>query len=133
MNTHKVLLKLGFKSCVPHKMESSWDNNYKKVVVPDLTENKRVNGKYKEVKKIHPKNLKFYNQKYTNDVIIWVKATNNVISDIWLDNNTNDIDVVYDIHNTSKYRKNPIKSKSDIINLLPKNIKRNLIIDTLFK
>lgn len=128
MNTHKVLLKLGFKICGPHKLESNF--NYKQIIVPDLTVKKRVNAKYIEVKKIHLKNKKFYNQIYNKNLTIWVITINSIITNIWLDENKSDINIVYDIRRQKNYL---IKSKSDIINLLPKDIKRNLIIDILFK
>lgn len=143
MNTHKKLLDLGFKPCEPQIVKGNWDN---KRFVPDM---KNVTSKYshaekrwitKVEKKVHPKNLKFYKLEH-GDVNIWLKAINNVIRTIWIEKlmtHSNkelikknvDIDVIYDktdINSTS------INNKTGILSKLPLNIKRDLIIDELFK
>lgn len=126
MNIYKLMNNMKFSSCVPHRREFSLAER-KNVMVPDIYEKKyeKINGTLKLVlkKKYHHKWQKFFKNVIGN-YTIWVKVDKDIISNIWVENENNNIEII--VNNLS------IKSKLDFVNIFPKEVRRDLIINNLF-
>lgn len=149
MNPHKILTQMGFKKTVFHK--PGYDRvTYESMMMPDDVEIKYEikNGKQVgvEVKKIHPKSDSFWTLKYNDNYTFWCLVKNHQINKIWLENKSGKslgkrtlhyggrqederLKLVFDAYNRDH---NPILGKDQILNLLPKEVKRNFLLDQLF-
>ena len=135
MNTHKKLLDMGFKKCVPHiKHSENYTEPYK--MVPDVytSESKFVNGKrtYVQVKKVQPKWRIFYKMIFTDSINIWVDTDKGQIKTIWLEGiiAKNGVEEIYEWY---KHGFITLNGRKDIIKLFPKSIQRDFIINDLFR
>lgn len=146
MNTHTKLLGMGFRKTKICKPEYQSELGYS-IMVPDDVDTRydRINKKTIESQKIHPKSNSFYFLKYSDTYTIWVSVKNFDISEIWL-YNVNAIPKqmprhyngfvkerlhrIYTISDGNSFR---LESKTDILNLLPKEVKRDFILNELFK
>lgn len=128
MNINKKLLSIGFKKSPFYKKESSYLLN--DIMILDEYESKTtyVDGKYivKKIKKIYPKNEFFYSMKFTDDLTVWAHTKSDKIVRIYLEGNR----IKYGV---STIENPSINSKMDIIKLLPKDVQRDLIINSLLK
>lgn len=149
MNPHKILTQMGFKKTVFHK--PGYDRvTYESMMMSDDVEIKYEikNGKQVgvEVKKIHPKSDSFWTLKYNDNYTFWCLVKNHQINKIWLENKSGKslgkrtfhyggrqederLKLVFDAYNRDH---NPILGKDQILNLLPKEVKRNFLLDQLF-
>ena len=147
MNTHTKLLGMGFRKTKICKPEYQSELGYS-IMVPDEKEWKYdIKGKRSELtEKSHPKSNSFYKLEYSDIYSIWVSVENFDISKIWL-YNVNGVPEsnrsrywasdrkermyeIYTIRDMNSYR---IESKTDILNLLPKEVRRDFILNELFK
>jgi hypothetical protein len=126
MNLIKKLSELGWKQTNPVKIGR--DPNYERIIVDDIYEEIYISGKKTTIKKKFGKYEKFYYNKI-GIYEIWLKASkDDLIHMIVKENNLNGcIPIIYET------LKPCIKSKQDIINILPKLAKRNITIEQLFK
>lgn len=150
MNPHKILTQMGFKKTVFHK--PGYDRvTYESMMMPDDVEIKYEikNGKQVrvEVKKIHPKSDSFWTLKYNDNYTFWCLVKNHQINKIWLEDKSGKslgknrmlyysvkqederLKLVFDAYNRDH---SPILGKDQIMNLLPKEVKRNFLLDQLF-
>lgn len=140
---------MGFKKTVFHK--PGYDRvTYESMMMSDDVEIKYEikNGKQVgvEVKKIHPKSDSFWTLKYNDNYTFWCLVKNHQINKIWLENKSGKslgkrtfhyggrqederLKLVFDAYNRDH---NPILGKDQILNLLPKEVKRNFLLDQLF-
>jgi hypothetical protein len=150
MNSHKKLRELGFKKTNFYKPGSHPDT-YESMMVLDnedtkweYRDGKRVSVK---VEKIHPKSSSFWILKYSDNYILWCLVKNHFIDKIWLENksgkslgnrrilyygrNIEDerLKLIFDISNRDH---NPLEGKNQIMNILPKEIKRDFLLDQIF-
>ena len=106
----------------------------------EIIDGKRVKV---EKKKIHPKGDSFWTLKYSENYILWCLVKNHQINKIWLEDKNKVSNVVY--WNRSKKderlqlvfdynirESSPLQGKNQIMNLLPKEIKRDFLLDQLF-
>lgn len=134
MNIHKKLISIGFKRCEPHKPSSDWRSPARMVVDNKETKSIYKDGKWTSVEKekIHPKWQQFYLLEFDSNLNIWIKVNRDYIKQVWLQGNE-----VRDKWGEVTIKEinidNNIKSKSDIMRLLPKRLQRDLIINDLFK
>lgn len=138
MNVIKKLREMGFKKSL--FMKISYDkSSHESIMIPDIEKivYNYIDGKKisKIEKKEHPKSNSFWKLDYNRNYTIWCLVKNYSINTIWLENNSQNkfskerIIVIYDYDKNGTYL---IISKSEIINLFPKEIKRNLLIEQLF-
>lgn len=146
MNDIKKLKELGFKQTTFHKAGLD-PITYEQAMVPDIEENKWEwqNGKRVSVKvlKVHPKSDSFWVLKYNEIYTLWVSVKNHSISKIWLENKNGGarkwqssksaederVRLVFDISNKEHVK---LTGKDQIINLLPKQLRRDFLISQLF-
>ena len=135
MNTHKKLLKMGFKTCYPHyKHYDNYIDPYR--MVPDMyvNESKIINGKRKIVlvKKEHPKWRQFYKLIFAEGINIWVDTDKGQIKTIYLEGDIVEkgVEEIYEFYKNDTIL---LESKKDIIKLFPKSIQREFILNDLFK
>ena len=146
MNPHKKLRELGFRKTIFYKPGYN-PGTYQSCMVPDdinisieIIDGKRVKV---EKKKIHPKGDSFWVLKYSDNYILWCLVKNHQINKIWLEDKNKISNVVY--WNRSKKderlqlifdynirESSPLQGKNQIMNLLPKEIKRDFLLDKLF-
>lgn len=135
MNIHNKLRQLGFKKTQFYKVED--DDKYIPNMVPDnlVVKYEYLDGKYikKSETKIHPKSDSFWKLKYNQNFILWALINNHRLSTIWLENvhsmNPNRITTIYNVYNKEN---KIIGGKNDIINILPKELKRDFLLRQLF-
>jgi hypothetical protein len=150
MNAHKKLRELGFKKTKFYK--PGYDpETYESCMLLDEYETKwqTINGKRVSVKvdKIHPKSDSFWTLKYNENYIFWCYVKSHQIDKIWIENKLekeqgknrmlyygnnsgdNRLKLVFDFNNKES---NPVHGKDQIMNLLPKEVKRNFLLDQLF-
>lgn len=150
MNPHKKLRELGFKKTNFYK--PGYDpETYESCMLLDEYETKwqTINGKRVSVKvdKIHPKSDSFWTLKYNENYIFWCYVKSHQIDKIWIENKLekeqgknrmlyygnnsgdNRLKLVFDFNNKES---NPVHGKDQIMNLLPKEVKRNFLLDQLF-
>jgi hypothetical protein len=148
MNPHKKLSQIGFKKTAFHKPGYN-EETYESMMVPDDVDSKWDNSKkFKvEVKKVHPKSDSFWTLRYNENYILWCLVKNHRIDKIWLENKLGKslgrsrvlyyggrqederLKLIFDISNKDQ---GPLQGKDQIMNLLPKEIKRNFLLEQLF-
>lgn len=150
MNAHKKLREMGFKKTDFHKPDYD-PFTYESIMILDNQDTKWVfkDGKRVSVtvEKIHPKSNSFWILKYSDNYILWCLVKNHVIDKIWLENklgkslgnrrilyygrNIDDerLKLIFDISNRDH---NPLEGKNQIMNILPKEIKRDFLLDQIF-
>jgi hypothetical protein len=146
MNPHKKLKELGFTKTIFHKPGYN-SGSYETCMMPDDVEVSFnfIDGKRVKVekKKVHPKSDSFWTLKYSESYILWCLVKNHHIDKIWLENknkvsngaywNRNKKDerlqLVFDYNSRET---SPLQGKTQIMSLLPKEIKRDFLLDQLF-
>jgi hypothetical protein len=150
MNAHKKLKDLGFKKTNFHKPGYN-AITYESIMMLDnedtkfeYRDGKRVSVK---IEKIHPKSDSFWILKYSNNYILWCLVKNHLIDKIWIENksgvslgksrfyydtNTSKDERLKLIFDISSRDQNPLQGKNQIVDLLPKEIKRDFLLDQLF-
>jgi hypothetical protein len=137
---------LGFKKTNFYK--PGYDpETYESCMLLDEYETKweTVNGKRVSVKvnKIHPKSDSFWVLKYNENYILWCYVKSHRIDKIWLEDKNKVSNDVYWKRNKKDERlqlvfdynireSSPLQGKNQIMNLLPKEIKRDFLLDQLF-
>lgn len=130
MNLKNKIVHMGFRKCQFHRME--WDREIgKNIMVLDHYITKSVYDRelkkwiIRETKVEHPKWSRFYSMEVNNGVTIWMLIERDYIKRIWLDSVglKEGVKVIYD-----NSKPVTINGKRDIINLFPKEIKRDFII-----
>ena len=147
MNAIKKLREMGFKKTQFHKV--GYDSvTYESIMVPDIEETK---SEYKEgkwifikVEKKHPKSDSFWTLKYSENYILWSLVKNHQIDKIWLENKLvknksknvwnrskegERIELIFDL---SKRESFPLIGKNQIMNLFPKEVRRDFLLEQLF-
>ncbi len=150
MNAHKKLRGMGFKKTkfyIPGYHPESGE--YTMLLDEERESTKMVDGKTIKIKekKIHPKSDSFWIFNYNTLYTFWAKTQNDIISTIWIENKSvklintgmsywssnkrrdERLKVIYDINNRGSFR---ITNKEEIMNILPKDVKRDFILDQLF-
>jgi hypothetical protein len=147
MNPHKKLRELGFKKTNFYK--PGYDpETYESCMLLDEYESKWeiINGKKVSVKvnKIHPKSDSFWMLKYNENYILWCYVKSHRIDKIWVENKLakttkrytwdrfkedERLKLVFDYNNRES---NPLHGKNQIMNLLPKEVKRDFLLEQLF-
>jgi|APCry1669189665_1035243.scaffolds.fasta_scaffold02539_8 hypothetical protein len=148
MNAHKKMKELGFRKTAFHK--PGYDpTTYVSCMLPDNEEIKHEykDGKYISTKfeKKHPKSNSFWVLKYSDIYTLWASVQNHDISMIWLENKSaKSIPLRYGygqkngderlklIYNSSDKDHFKIEGKDQIINLLPKEVRRDYLLEQLF-
>lgn len=139
MNLKNKIVHMGFRKCQFHRME--WDRETGKNVM--VLDNYKTESRYdRELKKWtryetkvqHPKWSKFYSMEINDGVKIWMLIERDTIRKVWLDSIglKEGAKVIYD---SSIRYKEPvvINGKKDIINLFPKEIKRDFILRDILR
>lgn len=134
MNINRKLLSIGFKKCKPFKpVKSTWVTSERKFMPTEI-----VTLSKEECDGLN-KWKKFFKLKYDNKTIIFIEAYKDFLENLYIENeNIKDHNITFTyiksipIYFNQRVLKE-IKSKSDIINLLPKSIQRDLIINELLK
>lgn len=123
---------MGFKQCEFRKPEYDYKTGIESMVL-DNVEKKHdyINGKWTaiEIEKKHPKWDKFYCLKFSEQITVWMYIERqSTIKNIWIEGKFKK-----GVENIYSYGK-PLQfnSKNDIINLFPKEIKRDFILNSLF-
>lgn len=138
MNIHKKILSLGFKRVGYHEREYRTDGSYlyQMSPKPGVTEKKYnyATRKYDITFRKAPKWTYFYLLKYSDNIKIWAKIEKHNDITIYLESpkSKTGVDVIYDMPNYGN-KNTTLQSEKDIIDLLPSEIQRDLIIDSLFK
>lgn len=130
MNIHKKLKKLGFKSSEPVAIQrDGWRNPGYMSFYTKRTkyDGESWNTVVEKVKCL--KCEKFYKLDY-NKLTIWIKTKQSDLYNIWLEG-SNIEDGVKEIYNFNE-DKGLVKSKSDIFDKLPKEIRRDFILKDIF-
>ena len=133
MNVQKKLKTIGFKkSKIFLKGEHQYDRSYKSdgyyTMVPDMTERKYVDGKYREVDIIRSKFETFWEMKH-GDFTLYIHLKKDTIYKV----------LKFDGKNVEEKtpcdKKEPIiiNCKKDIIDLFPKAAKRRFTIESILK
>jgi hypothetical protein len=135
MNIHNKLREIGFKKCGFYRSEYDKETGWNMVPDHSYQLNKMVGGKFTKVTqfKNHPKSNSVYKMSIDKSIIIWAFIRKNLLSEILVENkneNPKSNDRIVKIWNGST---GIPTSKNDILNFLPKNIKRELILKQLFK
>jgi hypothetical protein len=147
MNAIKKLREMGFKKTQFHKV--GYDSvTYESIMVPDIEETKSEykEGKYFSIKveKKHPKSDSFWTLRYSENYILWALVKNHQIDKIWLENKLvknksknvwnrskdgERIELIFDL---SKRESFPLIGKNQIMNLFPKEVRRDFLLEQLF-
>lgn len=147
MNPHKKLRELGFKKTKFYK--PGYDpETYESCMLLDEYETKweKVNGKSVSVKvnKIHPKSDSFWTLKYNENYILWCYVKSHQIDKIWVENKLckttkrytwdrykedERLKLVFDYNSRES---SPVQGKNQIMSLLPKEVKRDFLLEQLF-
>jgi hypothetical protein len=124
MNLYKKISSLGWKQTKPVKI--GYDSSTtKSLVVDDIYEDIYKYGKKITIKKKFLKHEKFFYNKIVN-FEIWLKIVKDEIQFLII-KNENEVEQIF------TFQRINIKSKQDIINLLPKSAKREIILNHIFK
>ena len=146
MNAHKKLKEIGFKRTRFHKpgfdkVTNEWtmllDEEEIKYEYQDF---KRIST---TVKKFHPKSDSFWVLKYSDTYTLWALSKNHDISKIWLENKNGSarkwqvsksasderICLIFDLSSRESHK---LMGKDQIINLLPKEVRRDFLLNQLF-
>jgi hypothetical protein len=148
MNAIKKLREMGFKKTQFHKV--AYDSvTYESIMVPDIEETK---SEYKEgkwifikVEKKHPKSDSFWTLKYSENYILWSLVKNHQIDKIWLESNLvkntksvspwnrlkddERVQLIFDLSSRESF---PLGGKNQIMNLFPKEVRRDFLLEQLF-
>jgi hypothetical protein len=148
MNAIKKLREMGFKKTQFHKV--GYDSvTYESIMVPDIEETK---SEYKEgkwifikVEKKHPKSDSFWTLKYSENYILWSLVKNHQIDKIWLESNLvkkpksvspwnrlkddERVQLIFDLSSRESF---PLGGKNQIMNLFPKEVRRDFLLEQLF-
>jgi hypothetical protein len=160
MNAIKKLRDMGFKKTQFHKV--GYDSvTYESIMVPDIEETKSEykekegRNPFIKVEKKHPKSDSFWTLKYSENYILWCLVKNHQIDKIWLENKLikppkNNIDnisiltykavrnrskdeervqLIFDLSNRESF---PLHGKNQIMNLFPKEVRRDFLLEQLF-
>jgi hypothetical protein len=146
MNAIKKLREMGFKKTQFHKV--GYDSvTYESIMVPDIEE---IKSEYKDGKRVsfkvekkHPKSDSFWILKYSESCILWCLVKNHQIDKIWIENKllkkpknpwnrSKDEERVQLIFDLSNRDSSPLDGRDKIMNLLPKEMKRDFLLDQLF-
>ena len=134
MNIHNKLKEIGFKKCGYYRSEYSKEDGWRMVRDDIQTITKYKDGKLIKVTefKTHRKTNSVYKFNYTRNIRFWAFIYHNILREILIENFEEDPKSNKRILtiNTSI---DQINSKSDIINLLPKEIKRDYQIRQILK
>lgn len=134
MNIHNKLKEIGFKKCGYYRSEYSKEDGWRMVRDDIQTITKYKDGKLIKVTefKTHRKTSSVYKLNYTKKIKFWAFIYHNILREILIENFEEDPKSNKRILtiNTSI---DQINSKSDIINLLPKEIKRDYQIRQILK
>lgn len=145
---------MGFKKTQFHKVGYDADT-YESMMVPDIEQDKfeTVNGKSVRVKvpKVHPKSDSFWMLRYSENYILWSLVKNHQIDKIWLENKSiknksrniwnrsKDINIMLNgdervklIFDLSSRESFPLGGKNQIMNLFPKEVRRDFLLEQLF-
>lgn len=125
---------MGFRKSQFHRMEWNREIGKHVMVLDNYVKKTKYDRELKkwistETKIKHPKWSKFYSIDINKGVKIWMLVERDVIRKVWLDSIglKEGVKVIYD--SNTKYKNTiVINSKADIINLFPKEIKRDFII-----
>lgn len=131
MNIHKKLIDLGFKKIDPHKLE--FDSQVGKKFI-----------KYKDLKLDVPKWTFTYYFEFSKSVKVWSIVQKHTIISIYVESENIDKNKTLTIKNRTYYGDHiklvfsnvggqSLESIDNIIQFLPKEVKRDLIISKLFK
>ena len=137
MNIHKKLLSLGFKRTGYHEKEYRSDGSYLYCMVSkDLIEEKRYDyDRKKTITTIRkaPKWTFFYVLEYSSQTKVWAKIEKHNDLSLYLESprTKNGVDLIYSMPSYSNKNIN-IQSEKDIIALLPQEIQRELLINSIF-
>jgi hypothetical protein len=130
MNLKNKIVNMGFRKCQFHRLEWDRDIGKYKMALDDYEIKSKYDRELKkwisyETKVHHPKWSKFYSMDINGGVKIWMLIEKDVIVKVWLDSIglKDGVKMIYPIKDEIC-----INSKSDIINLFPKEIKRDLLI-----
>ena len=151
---------MGFKKTQFHKV--GYDSvTYESIMVPDIEETKSEykekegRNPFIKVEKKHPKSDSFWTLKYSENYILWCLVKNHQIDKIWLENKLikppkNNIDnisiltykavrnrskdeervqLIFDLSNRESF---PLHGKNQIMNLFPKEVRRDFLLEQLF-
>lgn len=151
MNLHKKLTEIGFKRCEFHKPEHDYSTGRYTMVLDDfITETKRIhNGNSSKLvttkmPKRHPKWNYFWKLSFSENITIWAKVIghNDVTLFLESDKIKEGVMVLYGKdssiwrkYNTSGNNEDKdfkIISKGDIIKLLPKEVQRDILLNSIF-
>jgi hypothetical protein len=149
MNAHKKMKELGFRKTAFHK--PGYDpKTYESCMVLDNEETKYEykDGKHTKVilEKKHPKSDSFWVLKYSDSCTRWASVKNHDIVMIWLENKNGKsgsgnrwgfgqkngderLKIIYNAFDKDHFK---IQGKDQIINVLPKELRRDFILDQLF-
>lgn len=138
---------MGFKKTQFHKVGYDAET-YESIMVPDVEQDKweTINGKSVRIKvpKIHPKSDSFWTLRYSENYILWTLVKNHQIDKIWLENKlvksksknvwnrSKDDERVKLIFDLSSRESFPLGGKNQIMNLFPKEVRRDFLLEQLF-
>ena len=151
MNAHKKMKELGFKKTVFYKPGHD-PKTYESCMVLDNEETKYEykDGKHisSKFEKKHPKANSFWFMKYNESCTLWALVENHNVAKIWLENKNGEskkyrfntynnkvdkgdarLQVIFDI---SDRESSKLEGKDQIINLLPKELRRDYLLEQLF-
>lgn len=146
MNVHNKLKGLGFVKTDFYKINDSF-NPSRDAMILDNVEKKLVydsNGRYTftNVPKKHPKSNSFWKLVFNEQYVLWISVVGNKIHTIMLEDKDvkfenrfitrKDVRILYDTSypNLGKFI---ISGKNDILNVLPKEIKREFVLKNILK
>ena len=146
IHAFKLLMKVykveKFMACATSAMREAYNGKEVAEIIKKKTDIKIeiIDGKRVKVdkKKIHPKGDSFWTLKYSDNYILWCLVRNHQIDKIWLEdknkvsntvywNKDERLQLVFDYNSLA-----PLQGKNQIMNLLPKEIKRDFLLDQLF-
>lgn len=149
MNATKKLRELGFSKVPFHKPCEYNDGSCDNMVLDNVIKkwDRKKDGSYGwiETPKIHPKSNSFWKLDFNERYTIWISVVNNLIFEIWLEDKLKRKPIGYrsrsslyaevePMQNIYKYDSvNKIASKKQILNLLPKEIRRDFLLKDLLK
>lgn len=134
MNIYNKLKEIGFKKCGYYRPEYSKEDGWKMVRDDIQTITKYKDGKFVKLVefKTHRKTNSVYKFNYTRSIRFWAFIYHNLLRDIIIENFEEDPKSNKRIL-TINISIDQIKSKSDIINLLPKELRRDYQLKQLLK
>lgn len=134
MNIHNKLKDLGFKKCGFYRSEKNKEEGWKMVRDDVEVYFNIVDGKYirKTRFKNHSKSSAVYKMKMNTKVTLWAFIKHHNLWEILIEDKNRDSFDSDRIKRIWSQRIQPPKSKADIINLLPTDIRRDILLNQLF-